>query len=105
MLTTLAQQNNQPDLSILARLLQEDNFTVMIVFGVGGTIAVTAILAGMFKAIAIGRAKERTRQEVAAYIAEGSMTPAEGERLLRAGDWDSDDIKREKIMHETIWGG
>lgn len=29
--------------------------------------------------------RERTRREVAAYVAEGSMTPEQGERLLRAG--------------------
>lgn len=29
--------------------------------------------------------QERTRREIAAYIAEGTMTPEQGERLLRAG--------------------
>lgn len=29
--------------------------------------------------------RERTRREIAAYIAEGSMTPEQGERLMRAG--------------------
>ncbi|HRP62351.1 MAG TPA: hypothetical protein PK400_03580 [Phycisphaerales bacterium] len=28
--------------------------------------------------------RERTRREIAAYIAEGSMRPEQGERLLRA---------------------
>ncbi len=28
--------------------------------------------------------RERTRREIAAYIAEGSMTPDQGERLMRA---------------------
>lgn len=30
-------------------------------------------------------ARERSRREIAAYIAEGSMKPEEGERLLKAG--------------------
>jgi len=29
-------------------------------------------------------AKERSRREIAAYIAEGSLTPEQGERLVRA---------------------
>ncbi len=29
--------------------------------------------------------RERTRREIAAYIAEGSMTPEQGERLMRSG--------------------
>jgi len=30
--------------------------------------------------------REKTRREIAAYIAEGSMTPEQGERLMRSGD-------------------
>jgi chromate transport protein ChrA len=52
---------------------------------VGGTIAVVAIVfsnvAGVFRT----QAREKTRREIAAYIAEGSMTPEQGERLLKAG--------------------
>lgn len=33
--------------------------------------------------------KERTRREIAAYIAEGSMTPEQGERLMKAGPAES----------------
>jgi len=47
------------------------------------------ILAGMIlKAVTVivkTHAVERSRREIAAYIAEGSMTPEQGERLLRAG--------------------
>lgn len=32
--------------------------------------------------------QERTKREIAAYIAEGSMTPEQGERLLKAGGRD-----------------
>lgn len=30
-------------------------------------------------------ASERTKRDIAAYIAEGAMTPEQGERLVRAG--------------------
>lgn len=29
--------------------------------------------------------KEKTRRQIAAYIAEGSMSPEQGERLMKAG--------------------
>lgn len=29
--------------------------------------------------------RERTRREIAAFIAEGSMSPEQGERLMKAG--------------------
>ncbi len=37
------------------------------------------------------RAREHTRREIAAYVAEGSMTPEQGERLLAAAPPDEDD--------------
>jgi hypothetical protein len=39
------------------------------------------VVAGVLKT----NARERSRREIAAYIAEGSMTPEQGERLMRAG--------------------
>lgn len=34
------------------------------------------------------REREQSRREIAAYIAEGSMTPQDGERLMNAGGVD-----------------
>ena len=30
--------------------------------------------------------REKSRREIAAYIAEGSMSPEQGEKLMRAGE-------------------
>lgn len=48
-------------------------------------VAIVALVA--FAAVRISRAatKERSRREIAAYVAEGSMSPDEAERLLNAG--------------------
>ncbi|MDG2021052.1 MAG: hypothetical protein P8J59_03780 [Phycisphaerales bacterium] len=62
-----------------------EHLPVVVVFGAGMIIAVVAILAGVMRSIFVSRAQERTRQEVAAYVAEGSMSAAEGESLLKAG--------------------
>ena len=58
-----------------------------------GAMAPASVLKGVaalqqvFQVIAlIGNVTERTRREIAAYIAEGSMTPEQGERLMKAGD-------------------
>lgn len=60
-------------------------FMIPIVAIAGGILAgiVTAISKDARKKDEI-REREATRREVAAYVAEGSMTPEEGERLLRA---------------------
>ncbi|HEB60777.1 MAG TPA: hypothetical protein ENJ06_03030 [Phycisphaeraceae bacterium] len=62
------------------------NNPLLIIFGTGGIIAVTAIVLGSLTKIVQVRSRERTRREIAAYIAEGSMTPEQGERLMRAGN-------------------
>lgn len=60
----------------------EDKFVFVLVAG--------AILVGMFirnvARVLTGVSRERTKRDVAAYIAEGSMTPEQGERLIKAGD-------------------
>jgi hypothetical protein len=55
---------------------------------IGGTIAVVAILSGSACSMYKTRMREKTRSEIAAYIAEGSMTPGDGERLMKAGEDD-----------------
>ena len=48
-------------------------FVVLVVIMSTVTKVVTAIVS------------ERTKRDIAAYIAEGAMTPEQGERLVRAG--------------------
>jgi len=48
-------------------------------------IALVAIIGGYIAKVYRTKAREQTRREIAAYVAEGSMTPEQGERLLNAG--------------------
>lgn len=64
----------------LSQLLEQDTLFLL----VGGTIAVTAILTGLITSVVKTKARERTRREIAAYIAEGSISPEQGERLINA---------------------
>ena len=52
------------------------------------TVMASCFVLGMllksFTAIVTTASRERSRREIAAYIAEGSMTPDQGERLVRA---------------------
>ncbi len=48
-------------------------------------VAIVGILAGAITKVISSIARERSRREIAAYIAEGSMTPEQGERLMVAG--------------------
>ena len=53
-------------------------------WGIFGAIAIVAILSSALTRIVRTRSREGSRREIAAYIAEGSMTPEQGERLMRA---------------------
>ena len=46
----------------------------------GCSIAIIAIVCGT---LASGQ-REKTRREIAAYVAEGTISPEDGERMLRA---------------------
>jgi hypothetical protein len=54
-----------------------------IVATVGGCILAGMLLKSL-TAMVTSSARERSRREIAAYIAEGSITPDQGERLMRA---------------------
>lgn len=60
----------------------------------GILIALVSIIAGVTGRIIRTRAREQTKREVAAYVAEGSMTAEDAERIVKAdlpawekGDW------------------
>ncbi|MEM7754063.1 MAG: hypothetical protein AAF297_00330 [Planctomycetota bacterium] len=60
---------------------------IVMVFGCG----MVSIIGNTLRKIAVRRAQEESRREVAAYVAEGSMTADEGERLLKAAPPNTDD--------------
>ncbi len=55
-----------------------------IVFGALGWIV--SIIVGGVRDSKATKQREESRREIAAYIAEGSMTPEQGERLMQAGE-------------------
>jgi len=61
-------------------------FLIPIVAIVGGVLAsIVSVISKSARGASETKQREATRREIAAYVAEGSMTPEEGERLLRAG--------------------
>ncbi len=66
---------------LLAKLFDEDVFIPLLIAG----SIVIAVVAKTIGSIVKSVSRERTRREIAAFIAEGSMTPEQGERLMKAG--------------------
>lgn len=56
------------------------SLTAVLVFA----ILVLVVIFGTIRRIAIAKQVERSRREIAAYVAEGSISADEGERLLGA---------------------
>lgn len=67
---------------VVDSIMQSRNFVPLLIFT--GVILLAAIRT--VGAVLRTSARERSRREIAAYIAEGTMTPEQGERLIRAGD-------------------
>lgn len=60
---------------------QEEMFMISVI----AIMVVLIVSIKAFTRMISNLATERTRREIAAYIAEGSMTPEQGEKLLASG--------------------
>jgi hypothetical protein len=56
----------------------------MVVVGGSLVLGLVGILTTFFRKVHQTKAVEQTKREIAAYVAEGSMSPEDGERLIRA---------------------
>ncbi|KAA0215160.1 MAG: hypothetical protein DYG94_09775 [Leptolyngbya sp. PLA3] len=65
-------------------LIQAQDLIPLVAIVGGITVAIIAIIAKTIRATARTKEVEATRREIAAYVAEGSITPADAERLLKA---------------------
>ena len=64
---------------------REPELLIPIIAIVGGlSVAVIGIVFTSWKSVAVSKAQEQSRREIAAYVAEGSISAEEGERLIRA---------------------
>ena len=85
MLSTLASEAANANFALFVKLVEDNALWIMI-----GFIVFVAVGFSCGKEMVKTRARERSRREIAAYIAEGSMSPEQGERLMRAGASSSD---------------
>ena len=54
-------------------------------FLIGGVIAIVAIISCTVTKVAVSRSRERTRREIAAYVAEGTIDPDKGVEMMKVG--------------------
>ena len=57
----------------------------VLVITIGGAIAMISIIMGTIRRVSMTKQVEMTRREIAAYVAEGSMSADDGYKLIAAG--------------------
>ncbi len=62
-----------------------DDFKGLVAIVGAFSTALVAIVAGLIRGTVRTRAREQTKRELAAYVAEGSMKPEDAERIINAG--------------------
>ncbi len=73
---------------------QSDNFVAVIAITLGSMMGLTGIIGGTIGGVMKTRAKEMTKRELAAYVAEGSLDPDKAVMILNSGmkRWETPDL-------------
>ena len=67
-------------------LLRRDNFIGLVAIVMGCTTGMVAIVFTMIGGVMKARAREETKRELAAYVAEGTIDPDKAIAILQAGE-------------------
>ncbi len=70
---------------IFSRLMDSNEFIAFVAIVLGCLTGMVAIVSGAVAAVVRTRAREQTKRELAAYVAEGSIDPDKAIALLNAG--------------------
>lgn len=73
------------DSATVIRLIESDNLVPLVAIIFGSIIAVTAIGFTMWRSVAVAKAREATKRELAAYVAEGSISSEQAVAIINAG--------------------
>ncbi len=63
----------------------EGAMVATIAVGGGFVVAIVGIISGAIQKTSMTKQREQTRREIAAYVAEGSITPDDAAKILAAG--------------------
>lgn len=69
----------------LHELISSETIIPILALGMGGLIAIVAIISCTIRTVAVGRAKEQTKRELAAYVAEGTLDADKAVAMINAG--------------------
>jgi hypothetical protein len=73
----------------------------MVAITLGCCVGVVGIVGGTICSVVRSRAREQTKREIAAYVAEGSLDPDKAVEMLNAGRTKWDICSGDKIIKNT----
>ena len=76
---------NEGDTQIFQQMIDEDILIPVVAIVFGCLVAIVAITFGTMSTMMKTKAKEESRREIAAYVAEGSIPAGEAVHLMNAG--------------------
>jgi len=80
--------------SKILEMMDKESLIAVLAVGGGLLVAIVAIIFGAFKAMVVSSNREKTKREMAAYVAEGSIDPDKAVAIL-----ESDKPRWEKAKH------
>ncbi|HRP63516.1 MAG TPA: hypothetical protein PK400_09510 [Phycisphaerales bacterium] len=80
--------------------VESQDIAMLMIFGMGGLVLLVWIIAKHVADVLKTRQVQQTKREVAAYVAEGSITPEDAVRLLSS---ESSDLEKQ-IGTAVAWG-
>jgi len=81
-------------------LADMDEVIPILVISIGGAVFIVWLVFSNIRRALETRAKEVTRREIAAYVAEGSISPDDARKLLGSSTLDAEN----KISDAVAWG-
>jgi hypothetical protein len=73
------------DDAIVNEIINRNNLIPVLAISLGCLIAIISIVSCTIRGIMVSRAKEQTKRELAAYVAEGSLDPDKAVAMINAG--------------------
>ncbi|MGD9789234.1 MAG: hypothetical protein AB7Q00_06860 [Phycisphaerales bacterium] len=65
--------------------MSSDDVTKIVLIALGVSLMVILVVVKAVQRVSIARAREQSRREIAAYVAEGSITPDDAVKMMNAG--------------------
>jgi hypothetical protein len=85
----------------IIHMMQSEEFIAMVAITLGCFVGVVGILGWTITSVVRSRAREQTKREIAAYVAEGSLDPDKAVAMLNAGQTRWDLCSGDKTVRNT----